>query len=125
MPTDERAVVFDYLLDHSVEQDMSGATSLTKARVIDGAVLVAAKLHSARETDLRDVVAVAQEIDLTAVTPHLHRGNEEALREQLEHGVTLLESEALRHGFRSDFGASSVSEETLERVQSYLERQIE
>lgn len=104
---------------------MSGATSLTKARVIDGAVLVAAKLHSARETDLRDVVAVAQEIDLTAVIPHLHRGNEEALREQFEHGVTLLESEALRHGFRSDFGASSVSEATLERVQEYLEQQIE
>jgi hypothetical protein len=41
----------------------------TTARVIDGAVLVAAKLHSGRETDLRDVLAVAEEIDLDAVTP--------------------------------------------------------
>jgi len=42
----------------------------TTARVIDGTVLVAAKLHSGRETDLRDVLAVAEEIDLNAVTPH-------------------------------------------------------
>ena len=41
----------------------------TTARVIDGAVLVAAKLHSGRETDLRDVLAVAEEIDLDAITP--------------------------------------------------------
>nr|WP_254544769.1 hypothetical protein [Halomarina sp. BND7] len=41
----------------------------TTAQVIDGAVLVAAKLHSGREADLRDVLAVAEEIDLDTVTP--------------------------------------------------------
>jgi len=43
----------------------SGGTVTTTARVIDGAVPVAAKLHSGRETDLRDVLAVAEEIDPT------------------------------------------------------------
>lgn len=42
---------------------MSGGTVTTTARVIDGAVLVAARPHSGRETDLRDVLAVAEEID--------------------------------------------------------------
>jgi len=46
---------FDYLYDHSHQQEVSGGTVRTTARVIDGAVLVAAKLHSGRETDLRDV----------------------------------------------------------------------
>ena len=45
---------FDYLYDHSHEQEVSGGTVTTTARVIDGAVLVAAKLHSGRETDLRE-----------------------------------------------------------------------
>jgi len=43
---------FDYLYDHSYQQEVSGGTVTTTARVIDGAVLVAAKLHSGRETDL-------------------------------------------------------------------------
>jgi len=60
---------FDYLYDHSHQQEVSGGTVTTTARVIDGAVLIAAKLHSGRETDLRDVLSVAEEIDLKAVTP--------------------------------------------------------
>jgi len=40
---------FDYLYDHSHQQEVSGGTVTTTARVIDGAVLVAAKLHSGRE----------------------------------------------------------------------------
>ena len=97
----------------------------TAARVIDGAVLVAAKLHSGRETDLRDVLAVAEEIDLNAVTPHLRRGDDNALREQLERGLEILKSDELKHGFRSDFGASAVSEETVTALQEYLSDQFE
>lgn len=116
---------FDHLYDHSQQQEVSGGTGMTTARVIDGAVLVAAKLHSGRETDLRDVLAVAEEIDLEAVTPHLRRGDEAALRGQLEHGLEILESEELKHGFRSDFGASAVSTETVTALQEYLSAQVE
>jgi len=97
----------------------------TTARVIDGAVLVAAKLHSGRETDLRDVLAVAEEIDLDTVTPHLRRGNEQALRGQLERGLEILESDELKHGYRSDFGASAVSEETVNALKQYLSSQVD
>jgi hypothetical protein len=88
-------------------------------------VLVAAKLHSGRESDLRDVLAIAETSDLEAVTPHLHRGDEAALREQLERGIEILESDELRHGFRSDFGASAVSEATVAEVERYLAGQID
>ncbi len=91
---------FDYLYGHSHQQEVSGGMVTTAARVIDGAVLVAAKLHSGRETDLRDVLAVAEEIDLGAVMPHLRRGDDDALREQLERGLEILESDELIHGFR-------------------------
>jgi hypothetical protein len=93
--------------------------------VVDGTVLVAAKLHSGRETDLRDVLAIAEEIDLDAVTPHLHRGDGDSLRAQLERGVEILESDELRHGFRSDFGASTVSESTVADLKEYLSVQID
>jgi len=114
---------FDYLYDHSHQQEVSGGTVTTTSRVIDGTVLVAAKLHSGRETDLRDVLAVAEEIDLNAVTPHLRRGDNNALREQLERGLEIMESDELKHGFRSDFGASAVAEETVTALQEYLSAQ--
>lgn len=116
---------FDYLYDHSQKQEIAGGTVTTTARVIDGAVLVAAKLHSGRETDLRDVLAVAEEIELDTVTTHLRRGDEDALRAQLEHGLEILASEDLKHGYRSDFGASAVSEETVTSLQQYLSEQVE
>ncbi len=97
----------------------------TTARVIDGAVLVAAKLHSGRETDLRDLLVVAEEIHLDAVTPHLRRGGDDALREQLERGLEIIESDEHKHGYRSDFGASAVPEETVTALQEYLSAQID
>jgi hypothetical protein len=116
---------FDYLYDHSSPQEISAGTAVTTARVVDGAVLVAAKLHSGRETDIRDVLAIAEDIDLDTVTPHLHRGDAEALREQLVRGRDLLDTDELRHGFRSDFGASAVSEPTVDELRTYLSTQID
>ena len=116
---------FDYLYEHSTEQDVTGGTVTTTARVIAGAVLIAAKLHSGREADLRDVLAIAEEIDLDTVTPHLHRGDEAALRAQLERGREIVESDELKHGYRSDFGASAVSTETITSLRDYLSEQIE
>ncbi len=116
---------FDYLYDHSQQQEVSGGTVTTTARVIDGAVLVAAKLHSGRETDLRDVLAVAEKIALDSVTAHLRRGDEDALREQLERGLEILGSEELKHGYRSDFGASAVSAETVSSLQEYLSSRVD
>lgn len=115
---------FEYLREHSRTREISGGTSSTVARAVEGPLLVAAKIHSGRETDFRDVVAIAPEIDLDAVTPHLHRGDDDELCQQLHRGVEILDSDDLRHGFRSEFGASSVSTETIERVQKYLNTQI-
>jgi hypothetical protein len=116
---------FDYLYDHSRQQEVSGGTVKTTANVVDGPLLVAVKLHSGRETDLRDVLAVAEAIDLDAITPHLRRGNEDSLRDQLEGGLEILDSEGLKHGYRSDFGASAVSKETVTALREYLSVEVD
>ncbi len=117
--------MFDYLHDHSHQQEVSGGIVTTTPRVINGAVLAAANLHSGRETDLRDILAVAEGISLNTVTPHLQQGDDGALREQLERGLEILESDELKHGYQSDFGVSVVSEETVTGLQEYLRSQID
>lgn len=104
---------------------MRGQTVSTKANVVNGSVLVAAKLHSARATDIRDVVAISAEIDLGTVTAHLHHGDDRALREQLQRGREILDGEDFEHGFRSDFGASTVQAETVNRLCGYLDERID
>ena len=116
---------FEYLADHSSIREVSGGTRSTTARVVDGTVLAAAKLHSGRETDLRDVLAIAEEIDVATITPHLWRGDGDALRDQLERGVEILGRDEFEHGFRSEFGVSSVSAETVSELRAYLLEQIE
>jgi len=42
---------------------VTGGTVTTTAWVIDGSVLVVVKFHGSRETDCKDVLIVAEEID--------------------------------------------------------------
>jgi len=116
---------FDYLYTHSSPTTISGGTRTTMARAADGDVLVAAKLHSGRKTDLADVLAMIPSIDLDQVETHLHRGDAAALREQLSDAQTFIEAGGLDHRFKSLFGQSAASPEDIETLLEFLERQQE
>lgn len=115
---------FEYLLDHSTETTISGGSKSTTARAADGEILVAAKLHSARETDLADVLAMVPEIDFQKVESHLYRGDEEALHSQLSEAKAFVEDGGLDHRFKSLFGKSSASPEDIDALVSFLDRQL-
>ncbi len=66
---------FDYLRKYSTTTTITGGTRSTTARAAAGEVLVAAKLHSGRKTDLADVLAAIPSINLAKVETHLHRGD--------------------------------------------------
>lgn len=112
---------FEYLREHSTEQTISGGSRSTTARTADGEVLVAAKLHSGRPTDLADVLAAVPEIDFDTVAKHLHRGDEDALRTQLDQAREFIENDGLDHRFKSLFGRSAASEDDVETLLDFLE----
>ena len=114
---------FEYLREHSTEQTISDGSRLTTARTADGEVLVAAKLHSGRPTDLADVLAAVPEIDFETVAKHLHRGDEEALRSQLDEARKFIENEGLDHRFKSLFGRSTASQDDVEELLNFLDAQ--
>ncbi len=116
---------FDYLHKHSSITTVSGATRSTRARAADGEILVAAKLHSARKTDIADVLAATPSVDLEIVERHLHRGDADALQAQLDKALTFIEEGGLDHRFKSMFGRSSASAEDIETLREFLERQLE
>jgi hypothetical protein len=114
---------FDYLRKHSTETKISGGTRSTTARTADGAILVAAKLHSARKTDLADVLAAVPAIDFTEVEQHLHRGDEAARRSQLRNAQEFIEDGGLDHRFKSMFGQSSASADDIDALLAFLREQ--
>lgn len=114
---------FDYLRTHSTSTTVSGGTRSTTARAANGEVLVAAKLHSGRKTDLADVLAAIPSIDLDMVEAHLHRGDGDALRTQLSEAQAFIEEGGLDHRFKSMFGQSSASAEDIETLLQFLKQQ--
>lgn len=114
---------YDYLREHSAETTISGGSLTTTARAAEGAVLVAAKLHSARRTGLADVLAAVPEIDFSRVESHLHRGEESALQSQLGDAREFIEGGGLDHRFKSLFGQSSASTDDRDALLGFLERQ--
>lgn len=114
---------FDYLRKHSSPTTISGGTRSTTARAADGEVLVAAKLHSGRKTDLADVLAATPSIDFGTVETHLHRGDADALRQQLSEAQAFIEAGGLDHRFKSLFGQSSASAEDIEWLLTFLKQQ--
>lgn len=112
---------FEYLQKHSTEQTIAGGSRSTTARAADGEILVAAKLHSGRPTDLADVLAAVPEIDFDGVAMHLHRGNETALQAQLHEAREFIEDEGLAHRFKSLFGQDAASTDDLETLVNFLE----
>jgi len=116
---------FDYLRAHSTKTAISGGSKSTTAKAAEGEVLVAAKLHSARETDLADVLAMVPEIDFDRVERHLHRGDEEALEAQLRKAIEFVEEGGLDHRFKSLFGRSAASTDDIDSLVSFLQRQLD
>lgn len=114
---------FEYLHKHSTQTAVSGSTQSTTAQTADGEVLVAAKLHSARKTDLADVLAAVPEIDFTAVASHLHRGDEETLESQLAEAQEFIEEGGLDHRFKSMFGQSAASADDIDSLLEFLREQ--
>lgn len=114
---------FEYLHEHSTVRTITGGSRSTTARTADGEVLVAAKLHSGRPTDLADVLAAVPEIDFETVAMHLHRGDEEALRSQLNEAREFIENGGLDHRFKSLFGQSAASQDDIETLLNFLEAQ--
>jgi len=114
---------FDYLRDHSTETTISGGSKSTTARAAEGEILVAAKLHSARQTDLADVLAMVPEIDFDKVAAHLHRGDEEKLRSQLREAKDFIEEGGLNHRFKSLFGKSAAYSDDFDALVSFLEQE--
>ncbi|MCU4801822.1 hypothetical protein OB920_15695 [Halobacteria archaeon HArc-gm2] len=74
---------YRYLAEYSVVESLSLAEGL-EARIPEPALLFALKLHSGRLTDARDLVLMTSHTDFDRIERHLHRGDSNALKQQIQ-----------------------------------------
>ena len=110
-------------LDQHAKSVTVGRTQSVHTRIPERELLLAIKLHSGRFTDARDVVAVADDADFDRIEKHLHRGDPDALAEQLRTIDDQLTDGSFVDSFKGEFQQQTVPEGTIERVREFLATQ--
>lgn len=110
-------------LDQHAQSVTVGRTQSVHTRIPERELLLAIKLHSGRFTDARDVVAVADDADFDRIEKHLHRGDPDALAEQLRTIDDQLTDGSFVDSFKGEFQQQTVPEGTIERVREFLATQ--
>ena len=65
---------FEYIKKHSAENTIWGIENTVKCRIPEKELMIAFKIHSARRTDVRDIVMLMENSDAGKVLTHLRRG---------------------------------------------------
>jgi hypothetical protein len=119
---------FEYVFLHSESANVVGIQRSVDCRVVNKELLIAFKLHSARMTDTRDVIALANGAKWDEVFSHLKRGDEEKLRGSLSKVLQYLDDPRLVDSFKGVFSlkgnVKSEVEQTAKHLQDIL-RQLE
>lgn len=94
---------FRYIRKHSIESAIGGIESVVKCRVPEKELMIAFKVHSARRTDVRDIVVLMENSDMGKVLTHLRRGNTEVLKKQVNDIIGMLNDERLVDSLKGVF----------------------
>ncbi len=86
-------------------QRVVGVNDSVPAKVASRELLIALKLHSGRDPDLRDVVMVTTDADWAAVLSLANRGSKPRVKDQLEHALNVLNEPDFESRLKAYFGS--------------------
>lgn len=94
---------FDYIKKHSTEATVTGTEASANCRIPEKELLIAFKIHSARKTDIRDIIMLRENADWETVLKHTKKGKKEALKEQIQKITQALEDPKLVDSLKGVF----------------------
>ncbi|MEM2842253.1 MAG: hypothetical protein QW201_03025 [Thermoproteota archaeon] len=106
---------FDYVKKFSILANIPGTEMSVICRVPEKELLIAFKIHSARRTDVRDMVMLMENADLEKVLKHVKRGNVQALKEQIKKVILSLKDKNLVDSLK---GVFTLSEDVKKQIKS-------
>lgn len=94
---------YDHFRRNSVEAVVAGTRNSAKVTVPTKELLIAMKIHSGRDTDLRDIVMLCENVDWGLVAKEARRGNGRILFNQVTGMLGKLDSEQFLSSLRAAF----------------------
>ena len=110
----------ELLLENSAEANVVGATDSTLSVVPRRELLIAMKLHPARDTDLRDIVMLGEEADWTAVANFASTGSRNKIIRQLDSAIRRIESREFPPALRAEFGMRTDASGLIREIAEHL-----
>jgi len=106
---------FDYIKKRSIEATVTGTENSANCRIPEKELLIAFKIHSARKTDIRDIIMLRENANWTTVLKHINKGKKEALKEQIQKIIKALEDPKLVDSLK---GVFTLTAEVKKQIQS-------
>lgn len=113
---------YRYLHEHSTVESIDVAPDL-EGRIPEPALLFAMKLHSGRMADTRDLVVLSTRSDLDRIERHVHRGEPEKLKGQLEMVLERLQKDGFENSFKGVFQQTEAPGDAVDELVSFLSTQ--
>ncbi|MFW6141863.1 MAG: DUF6036 family nucleotidyltransferase [Candidatus Saliniplasma sp.] len=107
---------YSYLNEHAMIMDIEGAERSVESYIPEKELLVAIKLHSGRLTDVRDVIALSEDIDIGKVKKHMNRGDKNDLSITLKQIKKILEKEGFEDSFKGVFSEKELPEDNIQKI---------
>lgn len=112
---------FDYIKKHSTEATITGIETSASCRIPEKELLIAFKIHSARKTDIRDIIMLRENADCEKILKHIKKGKEEALREQIQKIIKALEDANLVDSLKGVFVLTTDVKKQIESTRKDME----
>lgn len=112
---------FDYIKKHSIETSIAGIEIAVNCRVPEKELMIAFKVHSARRTDVRDIVMLMENTDSEKVLSHMKRGKTELLKLQVSKIMEMLNDVKLIDSLRGVFRLTVDVKKQIEHARKNLE----
>lgn len=95
---------YEYISDNSTDATVSGARNSTDIAVPTKELLIAMKIHSGRDVDMRDIVMLSEGTNWDAVLKHAKRGEKRVPVGQLTDIIAKMDSEQFAQSLQATFG---------------------
>ncbi len=112
---------FDYIKENSTEATVTGIETSANCRIPEKELLIAFKIHSARKTDIRDIIMLRENADCEKILKHIQKGKKEALREQIQKIIKALEDPKLVDSLKGVFVLTTDVKKQIESAQEDME----
>ena len=116
------SISFERLYENSVIAKITGIEKTVSARIPQKELLIAMKIHSARLTDARDIVALCHDVDFKIIEKIVNIGEIKEVHNNLNRLLSIFMSDNFKDAFKGVFSIEKLPKGNIENAIKILER---